>query len=299
MTGSNVIIIEISGYELEFTGADDGVTLSGAKGNGSRLAVLDKVGDMPVTCIGKKAFLADKSLKEISLPETVSLVDDWAFAGCENLRTFIKRGSANISFGSRVFDKCTRVENICLGYEEPDDLSHLMGTVIHRMPAEYLLKDTDIGSRGWYEKWDMCLGTFINEPDEDGYTDLVLCGEEDIFYNEPDFAENKRKKKASLCLTRLMHPENLGPDFKSKYVSYLMEHTKGSKTEEGWLVLLDEYGEQTDYFKLFYDTGCINRDNIDSMLADMGGIHAEAKAYMLSLKREKFSEEDIFGQFKL
>ena len=66
MTGNNIIKIEISGYELEFIKEDNGAVLSGAKGNGSRLTVPDKADDMPVTCIGKKAFLADKSLKEIS-----------------------------------------------------------------------------------------------------------------------------------------------------------------------------------------------------------------------------------------
>ena len=290
---------ESSGYELTFKRTENGLTLSQAKGNGSRLFIPDEVDGEKVICVGKKAFLANKSLKEVSLPGSILIVDDWAFAGCENLANFIVRDGSNVLFGSRVFDKCTKVENICLGYEEPDDLSHLMGAVIYRMPAQYLLKDTDTGSAGWYEKWDMCLSTFINEPDEDGYTDLVLCGEEDIFYNEPDYAENKRKRKASLCLIRLMHGASLKGEYKSKFKSYLLDHTKGSSTEEAWMVMLEEYGEKTDYFRLFYDIGCITKENIDQMLDDMGGMHAEAKAYMLSLKREKFSEEDIFGQFKL
>ena len=204
MKNDNTGCVNIGGYEIKYIIRDGMSAVYEVKGNGSRLVIPDSFDDAPVTELSKKSFFACKSLRDVSLPGTVTLVDDWAFAGCENLKNFIVRDGGVPTFGSRVFDKCVKTENICLGYEEPDDLSHLLGAVIHRMPAEYLLKDNDIGDDTWFEKWDRCLLTYLNEPDEDGYTDLVLCGEEDIFYNEPDYASNKRKKKSSLCMLRLL-----------------------------------------------------------------------------------------------
>jgi len=295
---------ESGGYTLLLRLHDGEYTVTGYEGGGSRLVIPDEAEGIKITSIARKAFLANKGLRDVSLPGEMSNIEEWAFAKCENIRTIVVRQCVDgcrpkLCFGNRVFDNCHRIENICIGYEEPDSLSNLLGAVIHRMPAEYLLKDEDLGNEKWYEKWDQCLSTYLDEPDIDGYTDLVLCGEEDIFYNEPDFAMNKRRKKASLCLLRLMNDSFIKDSVKSVYIEYLKNHTKHSKTEEAWDVLMTEYGDKTDYYGLFKEIGCITADNIDDMIVDMGELHAEAKAYMLGLKRNEFSSDDIFSQFVL
>ena len=69
----------------------DGETaeITGYRGKDTEIAVPTVAGGCPVTCIGKKAFLSNKLLKEISLPESVVRIDDWAFAYCAKLARVI------------------------------------------------------------------------------------------------------------------------------------------------------------------------------------------------------------------
>ena len=86
---------------------------------------------------------------------------------------------------------------------------------------------------------------------------------------------------------------------KSKFCAYLLSHTKGCPTEEAWEVLLSEFGEMVEYYKLFARLGGIHQDNIDDMLTDMGERFAEAKAFLLNYKQENFGGGDFFSQFQL
>lgn len=321
--------IESGSYTFSFQIENEYAVITGYEGVGSRMLVPDKVvvGEQsyPVEVIGKKALLANKGLREVSLPGTIRKFDDWAMAQCEYMQTVIIREKTisdadiisneqiecndntnetsakykEIQFGKGVFDYCLKIQDICLGYEKSDDQSALLGAVIHRMPAEYLLKDKDLGRLEWYQKWDQCLSTFLNEPDEDGYTDMVLCGEEDIFYQEPDFAMNKRKKKCALCMLRLMHKTSIGESVHKKFMDYLLTHVKGCKSEEAWEVTLDEFGENVAYYELLCEIGGVTKDNIDAMLSDMGERFAEAKAFLLNYKQTKFGNDDAFSIFNL
>ena len=311
--------VESAAYRLQYEIEEGYAVITGYEGVGSRMFVPEEVmaggKSYPVRRLGKKAILANKGLREISLPGSVNYFDDWCMAQCENMQRVILRegikanpqcestqkvisqecfaanpvgedgktessaedaGSKLLYFGRGVFDKCNKIQDILLGYEKPDDLSTLLGSVINRMPAEYLLRDEELGQAVWFEKWDQCLSTFLNEPDLDGYTDMVLCGEEDIFYKEPDFAINKRK-----------------------FRDYLLQHTKGCDSEEAWQVLLEEFGESVAYFKLFADLGCITKDNIEGMITDMGQQYAESKAFLLNYKQTSLKQSDIFSMFDL
>ena len=66
---------------------------------------------------------------------------------------------------------------------------------------------------------------------------------------------NKRKKKSALCLLRLFHSCHMEDSLHKKFMDYLLGHTKGSNSEEAWEVLLEEYGENVAYFKLFAELG--------------------------------------------
>lgn len=301
---ANNIYITTGAYRLSVKLENESAIITGYEGTGGRLIVpgfIEADGEQrAITHIAPKAFFANKELQQVFLPPSIVGIGDWAFSCCENLREFTLMNMDSSSvFGRGVFDNCHRIENIMIGYEEKDDLSALMAAIIEKMPAEYLLRDEDIGNTNWFVKWDQCLSTFLNEPDVDGYTDLVLCGEEDIFYNEPDFAMNKRRKKSSLCMLRLLFPASINEDNKKKYTDYILAHNKGCDTEEAWEEILSSHGEDTSYYKLLFDIGGITMDNIDDMLEDMGEYHAEAKAYMLSIKQDNFLSTDFFDEFEL
>ncbi len=287
------------------------ITVSSYRGGGSNLTIPDTMQldgeDMPVTAIGKKAFLGCASLRQISIPSTVTMIDDWAFAQCDHLKTVIIRNSSlpaerimeNLTVGTGVFEDCNNLEYICLGNEEQNTLAALLGAVINRMKAEYLIKATDIGTDNWFVKWDQCLADFLDEDDEEGYLDVVLCGEEDFGVSASEYVTDKRKRKASLCLLRLAHDDLLSYIHRNKFTDYLLKHTKGCQTEEAWQVILSDFSENADYYKIFAELGCVTEDNIDDMLIDMGEKYAEAKAFLIGFKQDRFGNKDVFSMFEL
>lgn len=53
--------------------------------------------------------------------------------------------------------------------------------------------------------------------------------------------------------------------------------------EESWNVVLEEHGDEEEYYELLFNCGCIDIHNREQMLSDMGEHHARMKAYLLRL----------------
>ena len=65
---------------------DGGICITGYEGNAIAVYIPERIDERPVTVIGKKAFLSAQGIEEIHLPDTVTRLEDWAFASCRNLR---------------------------------------------------------------------------------------------------------------------------------------------------------------------------------------------------------------------
>lgn len=258
--------------------------------------------ELPVSVIEKKACLGHRGLLRVEIGSNVREIEEWAFAQCENLKTVVFSGGEEkvpVRFGKGVFEDCRRLEILALNGDVEAPMAALLGAVPYRLDAEYLLTGDDIGGEHWYAKWDNRLQAFLNEDDEEGYTNIVLCGEEDIERSVPGFMRDKRRKKSQLCLLRLAHPECLSEDAKAVFTDYLLAHTKGAETEEAWEVLIRKFGDDVTYFELFASIGAIHADNIDAMIVDMKDAHAETKAFLMKYKQENLQAEDVFGMFTL
>lgn len=305
LVGGLTILCNVNGNEIIITGFE---------GADSRITIPDiPFADRPecrVTAIGKKAFLGAKFLKEISLPGSVMTFEDWAFASCNNLNSLVIRGNGTVvrpHFGKGVFENCNELESILLGYEEKDDMSILLGAAIFRLPAPYLFMDPDIGSDSWFESWDKALLSYLASRDDDGYTDRILCGEEDISYDGiasvdgellsdgTNYVKETKKRKAYLCFLRLNAPKNLADEYRNQYVSYLIEHGKGCGHEEAWEVLKDELKGRIEFLKLYASIGGIKIELIDDMLISLGEEYAEGKAFLIKYKQDNSGSSDFFS----
>ncbi len=276
----------------------EGITIIGAKNVGSNLAIPEKIDGFNVIAIGKKAFLGNRLLRQVTIPSSVNEIQDYAFAQCTNLKTIIIL-NADVKLGNGVFTECNTITDICMGYDKTDDVSALLGTLIYRLKAAHILSDDTWGSEAWFEKWDLELLAYLRQNDEEGYTDLVLCGEEDIQYSLEEFICNKRKNKSALCLIRLMHNSMLSEKNEQVFKAYILEHIKGCPTDEAWQALLSEFPEDLEYFRLFADIGGVKADNLDAMLIDMGEVSTETKVFLMNYKQEKFGGADAFDMFAL
>ncbi len=64
-----------------------------------------------VTSIGPQAFYYDNSITSVTIPDTVTYIGDWAFAGCEYLETVNLPASLEV-LGDGVFYLCTSIKEI-------------------------------------------------------------------------------------------------------------------------------------------------------------------------------------------
>ena len=275
---------------------DDGAYISTHRGRDVEISIPAYIdyGDeqIPVTGIGRKAFLSDRYLHEITLPASVKHIGEWAFAGCRSLREISLYRGTGIDNGT--FKDCNALESVRLLDENTDDklsvdTGYLLAAVIRLMNDRFLFDLNEAGTPSWLTNWDRRMMQIINEPDEEGFSALLACGEED--YEGRDntieaYLGRRRRRKCRVGMVRLLHDHGLADEVRSKLVSYLYDHRAGTDHPQTWQVVLNEHGDEEAYYDLMKDCGCITSDNIDIMLSDLGDKHAGMKAYLIRLNSE-------------
>lgn len=254
----------------------------------------------PVLSIGKKALLSCKSLRRICLPETVEEVGDWAFAYCDGLREVCLPQKA-IRFGRGIFRECGKLRLVTVEGKQRD-IGGLLAASLTLLDAPYLFAPVRCGDDDWLRQWDARMLQILRAADEDGYSKMVLCGEEDYGSKENNldyFLSQKRKSKVRIAFMRLLHPSGLQEEVREELENYLREHTSGRVFDETWQVLLKEHGEDSEYYKLFTEIGCLSEENMDRILSETGENFPEMKAWFLKYKEEMIGYTDFFEDLML
>lgn len=287
---------ELWEYKLE----GDAVCLLRLKEDVYEARVPDMIDGHPVCMMEKKACLSKKKLRRVILPESIRQVGDWAFAYCNHLQEVVVEAE-DIRFGRNVFLECGELARIfCRG--KAGGMEELLAAAVCAMDAYYLLEPEAVGSPPWLEKWDARLGQLLKEPDGTGFSKLLLCGEEDYEGKDNDydtFLTNKRKKKLRLAFLRLRYPLGLHAENKQELETYLRSYARnGESAGLSWQLLVEEHGNEKDYFRIFTDSGCMTRENTEVFLLAAGG-HPQLMAWVLAYKQENFGYEDIMDSFSL
>lgn len=247
----------------------------------------------PVHVIDKKAFLGCKSLLKITLKGDDLLIKEWAFAHCDNLSHVIVEGDS-VKFEKGIFtgdEKLTylkvfdsqNAQNVITKEKqsEAEDAAYLMAAAPVVMEAEYLLDTFGSNIDEWLVKWDMKLRDILARKDEEGYHLYVLCGEEDLHFDYDEYIEYKREKKAGLCMLRLLHDYGLDNNLRAKLTEYLRNCSKGCENEAGFKYLIKNHPDEIEYYELLVKLECINGNNVEAVLAELGERHAQMKAYLI------------------
>lgn len=306
-------------YREDSIKEEKAVTVTGYSGTDTQICLPDYMRGLPVRKIMKKTFLSRKHLRKIFMPDTLEEIGDWAFAYCSSLEVvFMPRKP--LELGNRIFMECSGIKKIYTyetgeteeavkAYEAgaaygkadspQEQTAVLLAAAAVMLEAEYLMNPLEAGSPAWYKKWDARMENIMNTEDSEGYTKLILCGEEDYGTNLEDYRSNRRKEKARLALLRLRNPAGLEDKNAVMLKEYLTGCTKGCSTEEAWEVVLGEYGYDKEYFQLFADIGGIHQDNFDEVLKDMKDGYAEMKAFLIWYREEKMEKRDFFDTLSL
>ena len=278
----------------------------GYRGKDTELVIPSVIENCPVTHIGKKTFLSNKMLRQISLPESVVRIDDWAFAYCAKLRKVILPYH-RMEIGQGIFKECFELEQIVdesadEREKKTDDIGYLLAASMNILDAFYLFDFENAGDTDWISQWDARMQSVMERGDAEGFSKMLLCGEEDYGSKENNldyYMEQRRREKVRLAMLRLMHDYGLESSVRSKLESYLLGHIKGQKTEETWKVILEEYGDELKYYQFLTELGGVTADNFQAMMEDMGESHTEMKAYLMKYHSEQQRKEDAFAAFEL
>ncbi len=292
---------------LQYKACEDHVVISEYRGRDITLTIPVNIEGLPVTVIGKKAFLSAGGLKKIVLPKYMRAIQDWAFASCRGLKTVILP-KENIEAGQGIFKDCDNLDRIIpvTAYADnefefdPDSaaVSHLLAAVMNKLDAFYLFTPKSAGDVSWLEQWDARMMFLIGQADDEGFSRMLLCGEEDYGSRENNleyYMEQRRRFKVRLAMLRIMYDTGLKDDIKNTLIDYLKSHTKGSASEETWKVVLEEHGDEREFYQLLLDYDCINSKNITGVLEDMGDRHTEVKAFLMNRMSAADEDEEVFN----
>lgn len=287
---------------LQYEVVSETAVVTGYSGRDAFLEIPDMVEGFPVVWIGKKAFLSCKSLRGIALPKTLMGIGDWAFAFCGSLEK-VTLPYRRLETGQGVFKECVSLSRIgnCDKEKEREDVSRLLAATVGRLDAFYLFDPSAAGSESWLAGFDARVATRMRLADNDGFSKMLLCGEEDCGSRDTDvdyYMEQRRREKIRLAILRLFYDYGLKEDFRKELEAYLAAHVKGCESEETWQVILEEHGDEKPYYELLTRIGGVTVENFQAMMEDMGERHAEMKAYLMRY-HDGQRKEDAFAAFAL
>ncbi|MCR5476661.1 MAG: leucine-rich repeat domain-containing protein [Lachnospiraceae bacterium] len=279
------VSLKTAGGELIFEVTQQEAHLARTAGPVSAPEVPDLVEGMRVTAVSRKAFLGKKTLRRITLPETVTRIGDWAFAGCDRLREItLPRAELEKS----VFLGCTALRTVRIpgreGALSEEDTAALLAAAAPRPEGAYLMDLQEAGSAAWLRKWDAWTAAFLRESDQEGYAKQILCGEED--YGSTDlaaFESRRRQEKAERCMLRLMHDGGLTPEFRQSLTSYVTDHIPGAGEHggESWLAVVGLHPAEPEWIRLFDSLGGITAANVGDLLQSVPEEYPELRAYLM------------------
>ncbi len=272
--------------------AYNGICITAYEGNAEQLLVPQCIDNYPVYAIGKKAFLGNRLLRRIVLPDTIEAIGDWAFSRCRML-TSITLPKKNICFGNQVFQKSEQLDEI--NFEESNEaLSRLVAAAVTLLEAEYLLSPLEAGSSNWYQSLDSRILTILSESEDIALKNLVYCAEEDMGAKQEACLRALAQRKACIAFLRLIYPENITGVTKQILTDYLLQRTKGCKDESAWEFVKENHNMGLQYCDKLFEINGINEENINEVLDDLGEDNVELKAYLLKKWQGRGQNVDIW-----
>ena len=274
--------------------------ITGFEGLGASLVIPESIEGASVCGIGKKAFLGNRSLQHIILPETIEWIGDWAFYNCTQLQK-IEFPCRPVIFGKGLFARDEKLYEITVRPDREKMFfpGRLLAVAVTMLDAEYLLDMTQAGCAKWYRQFDNRLITVLSEPAENALKSLVYCAEEDMGAKQEACLEEQECRKAYMALLRLSYPQSLEDAAKEKLIACLLDQ-EGLQTRFAWEAIKEaDVKEQFLFCDIMLKLNGIREENLASILENLGGSFVELKAYLLKAWEERKGQTYVWGKFAL
>lgn len=120
-----------AGYDIDTLGE---VSIEDYYGSESAIVLPDVYYDKPVTRVGECAFFGDDDIVSVTVPESITVIEDEAFSICDNLETVVLHSGVEM-LGEGAFSHCKSLKSINL----PENLE-----IINQNAFEWCLSLTSI-----------------------------------------------------------------------------------------------------------------------------------------------------------
>lgn len=305
-------VLETEYGKFKYAVKEDAAAILEYAGRDLTVTVPSYIENLPVKEIKKKAFLSQNLVKEIILPDSIELIEDYAFARCRKLEA-ISLPYKKIRLGQDILKDCSRLTYIYNSLDTDDnneDVAFLLAKTLNELDAFFLFDLENAGSDEWIRHLDATISMRLDKDDMEDFSKMILCGEEEVVCGEDGTIEdsnpehyrsNRVKEKIRIAFLRLLHDEGINSELRDRLTDYLCEHIKGCSTEETWQVVLNEHGDEREYYDFLLKINGINSNNLEDTLLDMGDKHTEIKSYIIKYMDENrcVTENDMFSEFEL
>lgn len=291
---------QVENGTLSYTIENGKACITGFEGTGSVLMIPEIIDGVPVCGIGRKAFLGNRNIQQVILPETIEWIGDWAFCNCTRLQR-VEFPCRSISLGKGIFAKDVKLYQITCGsnQEKMPVSGRLLAAAVTLLDAEYLLDMTRAGCAEWYGQLDNRLLSLLMEPAENALKDLVYCAEEDMGAKQETCLEEQECRKAYMALLRLAYPAHLGKETLEKLQACLLGQD-GLQTSSAWQAIKKAEGkEQMVFCDIMFRLNGIREENLSSVLEDLGDTYVELKAYLLKTWELRGEQTPVWERFAL
>lgn len=294
--------LDIPAGVLAYSNDESCVTIEYFRGRGVSVEVPETINDLPVTIIKKKAFFGAKALRRVVIPASVDQIGEWAFASCSGLEEIVI-SNKNAQLGANIFKSCSKLSRIYTGIYEVTDKNNEQIAMLLALAAAlggtgHLLDLKRAGEADWIEELDSQLMLLLGKDDAEGFSKMLLCGEEDYVGDDSNlevYCSLRKKEKLGFIFTRLINAYHMGEAAKKAFSEYLRE----CMPRETWQLVLEEHGEDSEYFDLLIKYDCINANNIAGLIEGMGDKYSGMKAYLLRKKSDMSSGNDFFDDLDI
>lgn len=250
--------------------------------------------------IGDKAFLSNKSVRRLVLPDTVETIGNWAFAHMQQLTTLVVPARA-LTLGKQCFLDCPNLSAVYVSEDTSENpgTPFFLATTVGSLQESTLFAPDRIGNgqnhERYMQEYDEAVIRFVESDDEKGFEPFFLgwFNDEDTdSVQKPRYIQKRRREKMELTMLRLRYPMYLSEENGRTLTAYLEKHFD----DVFWEMLPEKYGKEVVYMEILDKAGLLTAENRRKMVEYLAPGEPEVVAYLL---RREGSEEDVFSGFDL